>query len=170
MHPYQNIFVEYDGSEDENWGYSINGYTISKPVDSAQTSATNIGYSNQAVRSGATSMPNGTFRIGASNLVTRLATGDNDVSTFKAWLSNNPMQLVYPLATPIVIDMTPTIINVLNTSECNILSNSGKLTVSFKANIQGYIDSKLSNRSVSNLRNSINIEDTKTTEQEENEK
>lgn len=103
--------IVYDGSNDENWGYSGNGYYITKPSDSAQTSATNLGYSNQAVNTTASSTQDGTFRIGAVSFLIRLGTGNEDIPTFRAWIEENPLQVVYPLATPMVVDIDPIIIS-----------------------------------------------------------
>lgn len=121
-------YIEYDGSDDENWTYQNNGYTISRPTGSTITSAATMCYSNQAIRSGATSMPNGTIRIGASNLITRLGTDNADVPTFRNWLAEHPLQVVYPLATPITVQLTPTEISQIIGSN-SITSDSGNVEV-----------------------------------------
>ena len=55
-----------------------------------------------------------------------------DLQTWKTWLSNNNVQVIYPLAEPLNIQLTPTqIINIVGSN--TIASDTGSLTVSYKA-------------------------------------
>ena len=82
---------------------------------------------------------------------------NNDYSTptdFKNSL--NGMKLVYPLATPFDIDITPEIISAIVGAN-NVSSNTGAVTVRFKTTIEDYINGRI-NRSISNrlLLSSVN--------------
>jgi hypothetical protein len=54
----------------------------------------------------------------------------NGISEWREWLSNNPMQLVYELATPIEYDIAPSTIKTLRGTN-NIWSNAGDITLSY---------------------------------------
>ena len=96
--------IVYTGADDEAWDYASGGYRIARPSDADVTDGTNA-WANMAVCTTATTVPDGSFRIASSNLIVRLGTGDNDVQTFKTFLSNNNFVVVYPLATPITITL-----------------------------------------------------------------
>ena len=132
-------FITYDGSE--NWQYQNTGYSLSKPTGCSVTSSTVFCYANQAVQTTDNSVPNGTIRIGASNIITRLGTGNNDVPAFKAWLASNPLQLVYPLATPITIQLTPQEIE--QYLQNTLWASTGDIAVTYLANANVITDESL---------------------------
>ena len=67
-----------------------------------------------------------------------------DLASWKTYLSNNNLVIVYPLATPIEIDITPVQISAL-VGENNVFGDTnGDTTVKFKDTIQNYIDKKVS--------------------------
>lgn len=60
------------------------------------------------------------------------------LSASRQWFTDNPTQLIYELATPITIDLTPQQITTLLGTN-NIWSDAGDTTVAYKADIQEYI-------------------------------
>ena len=60
-----------------------------------------------------------------------------------AWLAENPVTIYYQLATPITIQLTPTEVKTL-LGEDNVWNDTGDTTVTYKADIQKYIDKKIS--------------------------
>lgn len=61
------------------------------------------------------------------------AIGTNDLASFNAYITNNNVQLVYELATPIVVQLTPTEVTTL-LGENNIFSNTGDVEVEYYTN------------------------------------
>ena len=58
--------------------------------------------------------------------------GISDQAAWKAWLSNNPIQLVYEVATPTKISLTPQPISTLK-GENNVWSNGDSVEITYKA-------------------------------------
>ena len=58
------------------------------------------------------------------------------------WLAQNQPEFVIALATPVTYQLTPQEVDTL-LGDNNIWSNTGNTTVTYKADIQGYIDKKL---------------------------
>ena len=65
------------------------------------------------------------------------------VAEAKTWFSNNNTTVVYPLATPIEIDLPTTMPSTIE-GEQNWFVDSGDIELSFKQDIQNYVDSKIS--------------------------
>ena len=106
--------VTYDGSEDEGWSlYSgdPDRFVCAKPTGAGTTGGfTGITLSNICVTSNSVAVDNSVF-IGGSNVNVRI---DNlTLAQFTTLLSGTPMTLVYPLATPQVIQLTPTQVETL---------------------------------------------------------
>jgi hypothetical protein len=73
--------------------------------------------------------------------------GWTTVDDFKTWLdtqeqANTPVELVYKIATPIDIDLTPEVISAV-VGENNVFADCGSVDVKFKDTIQHYIDKKI---------------------------
>lgn len=66
-----------------------------------------------------------------------------DGTSFKAWLSTNNVQLTYPLATPQTYQLTPTEVRTL-LGDNNIWADTGASEVTYRADIQKYIDKQIS--------------------------
>ena len=49
--------------------------------------------------------------------------------TFKTWLNSNPTQLLYPLATPTTVQLTPTEVEAILNSQNNVWADTGNVTV-----------------------------------------
>jgi hypothetical protein len=62
------------------------------------------------------------------------------VADGQAWFANNPTQLVYKLATPTIIQLTETQVVELFKGYNNVWSDAGDMSVTYKADIQLYID------------------------------
>ena len=126
--------VEFDGSSDENWGTyaTFNGFYFSH---SDMKSGTNQeGLSNIfRVGVGWTSLG---IRLGANNnymyfvqIVSNISEV-TDLASWKTYLSNNPVQVVYPLATPIEIQLDSITLQAL-LNENNIWCDTGDTSVKF---------------------------------------
>ena len=61
---------------------------------------------------------------------------------FLEWLSENPMHLVYELATPVTYQLTPQEIKTL-LGVNNIWSDAGNTAVTYPADTKLYIDNKI---------------------------
>jgi hypothetical protein len=60
------------------------------------------------------------------------------LADFKSYLATNNLQVVYPLATPITIDLTPQQMTTLLGTN-NVWSDAGDVEVTYKADVQRYI-------------------------------
>jgi hypothetical protein len=58
---------------------------------------------------------------------------------FANWLVDNPIQLVYPLATPIIVQLTPSQLSTL-LGQNNIWADTGDTSVEYRADTKRYID------------------------------
>lgn len=109
--------VEYDGSEDESWEYfSVTQGNMFRIVEadrvSGELSRDAQGISNRFETVINSARTDNTL----SGLYTNVDLVKNDISTvanLRTWLSSNPVQLVYKLATPQTITLTPTQIQLL---------------------------------------------------------
>ncbi len=112
-------YAEFDGSNDENWGsasgtgYHQYGISINEAKNSA-TAITNrfslIELSDRGNKTGLVSIENDTifrFALKDSDLLI------SDVNAWKTWLSSNPIQVCYELATSRTIQLTPQQIDTL---------------------------------------------------------
>lgn len=133
--------VTFDGSNDENWGnYSnYNGYYINMP-DMKQGTRQDGWCNILTVSKGTAQGQTNAFWVGAGN--TRIyVIGVYDsmgatVEAFRTFLSNNNMDIVYPLATALTYQLTPTQINTLlgeNSISTNITGATN--SVSYRADI-----------------------------------
>lgn len=68
--------------------------------------------------------------------------GVTDRTSWENWLSNNNTDLVYQLATPLIIPLTTTAINTYYGVN-NFSADTGDISVSYRADIQLYIDKKI---------------------------
>ena len=146
----------FDGSADETWQY-VNASrryaltyvqhnfvytdgTTNPPFTSniAVPIPQNVAYSNitySAVSSVATQQ----------KVLIYLFAGITDTLTieeFKTWLSNNPLQVVYPLAEPQTYQLTPQELDTLLGTN-NIWSDTGDTEVTYPADTKLYIDGKI---------------------------
>ncbi|MBO7733159.1 MAG: BppU family phage baseplate upper protein [Methanobrevibacter sp.] len=155
-----NSVITFDGSDDEFWIYYSNndGYYLS--IDDMQSGQNLNGlcshfpietaFSRFGVRLG-----NNNTRVYFNQIPSNISGVTSDVNTWRTWLSNNPVTLVYPLATPIEISLPTTMPNTIEGVQ-NWWSDAGDIDISFKQDIQNYVDSKISainaNRTLSLVR------------------
>ena len=144
--------VVFDGSSDESWAYnsSNQGFYIINALDSPKidNASADFAICNMAeqIRYNAvsgSSFVNGMFAIGnsgTSNVFYLKNTAYSSESDFKTWLASNNLQVVYELATPLTISLTPTQVRSLLGN--NYLScNSGELDVLYiKEGYQEFVD------------------------------
>ena len=69
--------------------------------------------------------------------------GVTDVDSWKTWLSNNNIDIVYPLDTPFDIDLTPEVISAVVGTNNVYSDTNGDTTVQYKDSIQHYIDTRV---------------------------
>jgi len=77
---------------------------------------------------------NQTFRIRLPNIET--------VDACKAWLANNNVNVCYPLATPVTVQLDPETLSLL-AGENNVWADTGDTSVGYRADTKLYIDGKL---------------------------
>lgn len=70
------------------------------------------------------------------------AIGTNDIASFNAYITNNNVQLVYELATPITVQLTPIeLMTILGSN--NVSSDTGDVYIKYIETIQNYIDKRV---------------------------
>ena len=111
-----HAFNEFDGSSDENW--TINGtgsgqYPFANIAVSDNNTTTSIISNEFAATAIYTSNQNIGVYKSTTNLRVRPDFALTDATAWKTWLSSNPLQVCYPLATPLTIQLTPTQIETL---------------------------------------------------------
>ena len=163
------VTVVFDGSDDEAWQDRTNDYTnkkdgqtrfsirVDKPYDASREicAMSNIGYQGQIQGAPAFSKEGIALYTldGTSTSTICYVTLNNpnvtDLATFKSWLSNNNIVLVYELATPIRTPLTAEeiaeieklhtfypITNISNDFDCG-------MKVTYNCDSKNYIDNKL---------------------------
>lgn len=124
--------IVFDGDEDENWSIYNNGFYIYGGFDNS----TITDFSNQKLMCD-------TFPISTTGDYPRAQketslgklsiifynTGIESVSAWKVWLQNNPITVVYPLATPTVTNLTADQLAALNLSTYQGITNIGTDTM-----------------------------------------
>lgn len=130
------VSVTYDGSNDENWGsYSSNyqGYPITirnGNVDainpSTQIKSNYLKVSQSRGPSGDDAMIKTYTATSDNNVIFVCGLGITEKSEFLTYLSNNNLQVIYPLATPQTYQLNPTLVkSLLNTN--NVWADTGKI-------------------------------------------
>lgn len=151
--------VVFDGSNDEVWSnYSNNdnqyrywiALTNCKSGSNGEQKSNYLQSTTGVVSSGNSSVIRNNYAsctlfddgsrvyINANTVITA-----DTMADFKDYLSNNPLQLLYPLATPIEIDVSELSVEAIEGVN-NIVSDcGGDVEVQFRDSIQHYIDSKI---------------------------
>lgn len=139
-------YAEFDGSEDEDWIMSggTNGTFIIAVSNAKLVNTTvpgdiianimtaisyNTGYYATNIFGIAMGYQSSQLRV---NVDTSVVT--KDLTTFRTWLSNNPLQAVYELATPVIIPLTSLAHIKTLPGVNNIFSNTGDSTVKYFTN------------------------------------
>lgn len=161
----------YDGSADENWSNRTVGdanlFEIQIPNINIPQSTLQVGKCNLFPWLITLNADN-TYRLAWSILAVRY-----DGITLTEWknmLAETPLQITYPLATPLEIPLTPQVINLFK-GENNIFADNGTTEVQYKVDLQTYIE-ELKNSATRTLNvsplslNKADISDTDLTEEE----
>ena len=144
-------FKQFDGSE--SWNENTNGYLITRGnggfTDIKIASSANTPIITNMFQNGSTTWTNG--KAGVDNGT--LWIGDENQSTygglaaFKTFLSNNNLQMAYPLATPTELTLTPAELELLK--GYNYITTNGTtialayLPDSLLAEAENYVDAKI---------------------------
>ena len=129
-------FDTFDGSSDEQWAEypSYNGFNI-------EVSDMVVGSYMDGISNRFATLQNHGFgiRFGASNNriyvegITTNISGVSDLASWKTWLSNNPLQVCYPLATHQTIQLTPQELQLLKGTN-NITTNGTTINLDYIPN------------------------------------
>ena len=129
-------YITFDGSIDELWiyysnndgfylsiddmksGQNLNGLCSHFPIETA--------FSRFGVRLG-----NNNTRAYFNQIPSNISGVTSDVDTWRTWLFNNPVSLVYPLATPIEIDLATTMPSTIEGVQ-NWFADSGDIELEYK--------------------------------------
>lgn len=128
--------VMFDGSNDEAWhDYSnYNGYYIQ--LNAMKSGNRQDGWSNMLKDSKTSAQGQiGAMWLGVNNSKNFFVIGVHDtmgatLSVFRSYLSEHPLELVYPLATPITIPLTPQEISTL-AGQNVVWADCGDVTVEY---------------------------------------
>jgi len=121
-------YAEYDGSNDEAWTYvATDTYRIAIPPDVKTNSIPT--FCNEFKPSSST-LGYEVIRIGVTNIVITSSIGNRNADDFKAFLSTNHLQVVYELATPFTVQLTPAQIEQL-LGQNNVFCSSGDVAVKY---------------------------------------
>ena len=124
-----HILALFDGSNDEDWsvyGTGTENFFYRCPV--SQTAVNGKPLCNRFTPESI--FPTGT-RLGVYvyGSQVRIRT-DNELSldNWKAFLASNNVQVVYPLETPITIQLSPVVINTIANKQNNVFASTGDVT------------------------------------------
>lgn len=127
--------IEYDGSSDESWTvysaprFYINRADFTAPGNSVvadiKTNRLQV-IAKQAM--GSTNYRFSASDSGSHQFMIRVDSSVNTVALLRTWLSNNPLQVVYKLTTPLTYQLTPQEVATL-TGQNNVWSDSGGVSV-----------------------------------------
>lgn len=135
-------FVEYDGSNDETWySYDPDNYDslcFNTPTIVNKKIGNSLSICNRFANVVAAWGAGGNGKYGVFSDHTTLARfyfrqPNANVSTipqWKAWLSENPVTVVYPLATPFTVQLTPTQLRAIK-GQNNIFADCGDVAVKY---------------------------------------
>ena len=134
----------YDGSSDELWTMASHPetdvtyryYIVRRDV------VQNKGISNLFTRVSFSDRGNDVVCFAVGNTETHIRNYSASLSDFKTWLSNNPVQICYELATSVTYTLDPVTMTTL-LGQNNIWSDTGSSTVEYPADTKLYIDKKL---------------------------
>ena len=139
----------FDGSNDEAWtAYpSFNGFSIE--YRNMNKGMRQDGISNWLKKDTGTHGSFGMWLGVNNNLIYAIevagALETYDLASWKSYLSANPLQVVYPLATPIVYNLTPVEIRTL-VGQNTIWADTGEVTVMYAADTKAFIDNYIAAR------------------------
>ena len=133
-------FIEFDGSNDENWDISSTGGNPIARIAKPSSITTNI-ICNSFERVGSSSAlsESGKYYIGGSNLVFAWS---GTLAEWKTYISATPIQLCWVLATPTTLTLTAEQISLLKGN--NVVSTDGdNIKLVYSADIGLYVAGQL---------------------------
>ena len=138
------VSVTFDGSDDEGWLYNSGANGIFyKSIADMKIGFYMKGFCNWMPLTNSASVFG--IRIGASDnsiycyQVTTTLPSINDLSTWKTYLASNNLTVVYTLATPLTVQLTPSQISTL-LGQNNLWADTGDVAVEYRADTKRYID------------------------------
>lgn len=135
--------IVYDGSNNYTWTYLSNYRCMicGNNISDIEYGVATFDYQNSyGIIVHRTSMNAKQLQFGSSQKPIEAIAPS--VEEWKAKLNENPIQVVYPLATPITYTLTPTEIRTLLGTN-NIWSDAGDVSVKYDADTKLYIDGKI---------------------------
>ena len=158
--------VTYNGSE--AWAVNTSAkpwlFSVPAPNDLKQGSAASL-YVKKSNMFNATTVIWDSSGYGMLNNYTNVLVGypdaNGDVNVFKSFLSSNPLQVCYELATPQTYQLDPQTISLLHGN--NNVWSDGEVELTYNADVGLYIDKKLGTsgtRTLSMTRTLAKSEDT----------
>ena len=139
-------FIEFDGSNDEDWGVISGNNRAYIAVSDIDVSTPDSGiadiYANMYEKGAYSGNGN---RITARYNIAQINIFDTvnvtSISDWRTFLSNNHLTVCYELATPVVYSLTPEQIMLIAGTN-NVNCDTGNTTVMYKDSIQHYVDNQ----------------------------
>ena len=126
-------YIEFDGSSDEDWSYATGNKWATIVIPDMKSGANQDGITNWLPKS--TSYQNYGFALGRNNTSfyayqIQNISGVTDLATWKTYISSNPLQVVYPLATPTTVQLSSNQIATI-LGQNNIYADTGDIEVKY---------------------------------------
>ena len=80
-----------------------------------------------------------TLVIGMTGLIPTTTSGSTNVANARAWLAQNPLHVVYALAEPVTVTLSPETLSTLLGNNV-VWSDAGEVTIQYRADTKLYID------------------------------
>lgn len=122
--------ITLDGSEDEAWTGANTRFAIIPDGIYASGSGRGEVWSNEFIYSSSATSVGTIFLLQSSGQVYVYPPVSDSLANFKTWLASNPLQIVYPLATPQTYQLTAQQIELL-TGDNIIWSSGGTITLEY---------------------------------------
>ena len=140
------VIEEYDGSNDENWvrwenkQYSFRNNTLQDHIQPPDNNTIVAGTKTNELTPDTpghvfSQTNNYTFSLdqSATRISVCIDSTIDSVTKLRNWLSNNPLQLCYPLATPTVIQLTPHQISLLKgINNISVSDDYSEITLTYR--------------------------------------
>lgn len=134
--------VEFDGSDDENWQYySVAQGNLFRKVGelNPRISTETIGQFLCSEYRPAVSRTNGTISGSIQGYIDFINNAITDLASWKTDLSQRPVQVVYPLTTPLTYQLTPQQVTSL-LGENRVWADTGNVEVTYPADTKLFIE------------------------------
>jgi hypothetical protein len=154
--------VVYDGTNATWRMYTVSGVIRMQTQVADMLNVGGITYNGEYVvigNIGKTQMPDaiGVVRNYQQRLWYYPPAGIDTVESFNAWLVENNLEVVYLIAEPVTYQLTHTEVKSL-LGQNNIYADTGDTSVEYRADIQRWVEKKLSTRSTVSLTRSMPVQ------------